>query len=166
MRCATTRHFKSWWPTPKPDDSVRRMRFELPAASVSSRGERRAKAGMKTLACERDAAEILGRLRALRPDSARRWGRVSAHQMVCHLSDGYRLLTGELTSPPVATPLPRPMMKWIALYVPVRWPAGVPTTPELDQAGGGTRPADFAADIAQLEALLTRIAAERSGRLA
>jgi hypothetical protein len=58
-------------------------------------------------------------------------------------------------------------MKWVALYLPVRWPAGIPTTPELDQAGGsGTRPADFAADVALLEALLTKIAAERSGRLA
>ena len=121
---------------------------------------------MKTLACERDAAEVFGRLRLLRQDSVARWGRMSVHQMVCHLSDGYRLLTGELTSPPAATPLPRPVMKWIALYVPVRWPAGIPTTPELDQTGGGTRPADFAADIAQLEELLTKIAAERSGRLA
>lgn len=123
---------------------------------------------MKTLARERDMAEVLGRLRSLRQDSVARWGRMSVHQMVCHLSDGYRLLTGELTSPPVATPLPRPMMKWIALYAPVRWPAGIPTTPELDQTGGGggTRPADFFADMARLEALLTKIAAERSGRLA
>ena len=121
---------------------------------------------MKTLARERDTAEVLGRLRLLRHDSVARWGRMSVHQMVCHLSDGYRLPTGELTSPPVATPLPRPMMKWFALYVPVRWPAGIPTTPELDQSGGGTRPADFAADVADLETLLTKVAAERRGRLA
>ncbi len=121
---------------------------------------------MKTLARERDAAEVLGRLRSLRQDTVARWGHMSVHQMVCHLSDGYRLLTGELTSPPVATPLPRPMMKWIALYVPARWPAGIPTTPELDQTLGGTRPADFARDVAELETLLTKVAAERSGRLA
>jgi Protein of unknown function (DUF1569) len=121
---------------------------------------------MKTLASDRDAAELLRRLRALREDSVGRWGRMSAHQMVCHLSDGYRLLTGELTSPLAATPLPRQVMKWVALYVPTRWPKDIPTTPELDQAaGGGTRPIDFARDVAALEQLLATVAAERSARL-
>ena len=121
---------------------------------------------MKTLARESDAAEILRRLRAVRPDSVGRWGRMSAHQMVCHLSDGYRLLTGELTSPLAATPLPRQVMKWVALYVPARWPKDIPTTPELDQAaGGGTRPIDFARDVAELEQLLATVVAERSARL-
>ena len=121
---------------------------------------------MKTLARDHDASEVLRRLRTVRHDSAGRWGRMSAHQMVCHLSDGYRLVTGELTSPPVATPLPRPVMKWVALYMPVRWPTGIATTPELDQAAGcGTRPVDFPADVAELERLLTAVASERSGRL-
>jgi hypothetical protein len=121
---------------------------------------------MRTLARERDTAEVLHRLRALRHDSDRRWGRMSAHQMVCHLSDGYRLLTGERTTELVPTPLPRVMMRWIALYLPVRWPADIPTTPDLDQCRGGTRPADFAADIAKLEQLLREIAIDRRGRLA
>lgn len=109
---------------------------------------------MKTLARERDQAEVLRRLRALRQDSVRRWGRMSAHQMVCHLSDGYRLLTGERTTQLVATPLARFMMRWIALFAPVRWPAGLLTTPDLDQNIGGTRPTDFDADVADLEKLL------------
>ena len=120
---------------------------------------------MRTLARERDTAEILRRLRALRHDSARRWGRMSAHQMVCHLSDGYRLLTGDRTTQLAATPLPRFMMRWIALYAPVRWPAGILTTAELDQYAGGTRPADFDADVAELEQLLREIATVRRDRL-
>ena len=44
MRCATTRRFKSWWRTRKPDGSARRTRSDRPAASVSSRGERRGQA--------------------------------------------------------------------------------------------------------------------------
>ena len=120
---------------------------------------------MKTLAHDRDAAELFTRLRTLRQDSVRRWGRMSVHQMVCHLSDGYRLVTGEVTCQPAVTPLPRAVMKWVALYAPVRWPAGIPTTRELDQSAGGTAPADFAADLAGLERLLTTVAAERSGRL-
>jgi hypothetical protein len=121
---------------------------------------------MRTLARERDKAEVLRRLRALRHDSVRRWGRMSAHQMVCHLSDGYRLLTGERTTQLAATPVPRLMMRWIALYAPVRWPAGIRTTPDLDQDAGGTRPADFDADVAELEELLTKIATDRRDRFA
>lgn len=121
---------------------------------------------MRTLARERDKAEVLRRLRALRQDSVGRWGRMSAHQMVCHVSDGYRLLTGERTSQLAATPLPRLVMRWIALYAPIRWPAGIPTTPELDQYVGGTRPSDFDADVAELEQLLRQVATDRRGRFA
>lgn len=120
---------------------------------------------MRTLARDRDTAEILLRLRALRHDSHRRWGRMTAHQMVCHLSDGYRLLTGERTTRLAATPLPRFMMRWIALRAPVRWPAGIRTTPDLDQDAGGTKPATFDADVSDLERLLKEIASDRRGRL-
>ena len=55
-------------------------------------------------------------------------------------------------------------MKWIALYTPLRWPPGIPTRPEIDQEAGGTRPADFAADVAEVEPLLERIAAAGTRR--
>jgi hypothetical protein len=53
--------------------------------------------------------------------------------------------------------LERTIVKWIALYLPLPWPAGILTRPELDQQLGGTRPGDFAADVAELEALLELI---------
>ncbi len=59
-----------------------------------------------------------------------------------------------------ASLLPRTIVKWIALYLPLPWPAGIRTRPEIDQELGGTRPVDFAADIAQLEALVELIAAQ------
>ena len=120
---------------------------------------------MKTLAHERHKADILRRLRSLRPDSARRWGRMSAHQMVCHLSDGYRLMNGTRKTQLVPTPLPRPIMKLIALYAPARWPAGILTTPELDQHAGGTRPEEFDADVAALEGLIRGVVTDRLGQL-
>jgi len=49
-------------------------------------------------------------------------------------------------------------VKWFALYVPVRWPAGIPTRPEIDQQVAGTRPGEFAADVAEVEALLEMVA--------
>ena len=120
---------------------------------------------MKTLASERDKAEVLHRLGMLRPDSVRRWGRMSAHQMVCHLSDGCRLLMGQRTTRLAASPLPRPVMKWVALYMPVRWPRGVPTTPDLDQNVGGSSPVNFDADVAELQRFVDAIATDRCGQL-
>ena len=40
-------------------------------------------------------AEILRRIEALTPESERRWGRMTAHQMACHLSDACRASLGE-----------------------------------------------------------------------
>ena len=109
---------------------------------------------MKTLARQSDKAELVDRLRDLRPDSIRRWGRMSVHQMVCHLCDGFRMGTGQKPVRRVAGPLKAAMIKWVALYVPTRWPPGIRTTAEIDQERLGTTPTDFAADVAQLEALL------------
>ena len=114
---------------------------------------------MKTLARERDKAELLGRVKTLRPDSTRRWGRMTVHQMVCHLIDGFHMGTGEKDVSHVAGPATRTILKWFALYVPVLWPAGFPTRPEIDQQVGGRRPTDFAADVARLETLLESVTA-------
>jgi hypothetical protein len=112
---------------------------------------------VKTFAREECKAEILRRLRTIRPDTPARWGRMSAHQMVCHLADVCRMAAGEKTVSPVAGPLPPVVMKWIALYLPLPWPKGIPTRPEIDQLCGGTRPMDFAADLARAERLLDRL---------
>ena len=109
---------------------------------------------MKTLARPRDKAELLQRVRTLRPDSVRRWGRMSVHQMVCHLCDGFRMGMGDKPVRRVAGAIRGTSIKWVALYLPMRWPSGFPTTAELDQERLGTSPTEFAADVAQLEALL------------
>ena len=109
---------------------------------------------MKTLARARDTAEILQRLRRVRSDSVRRWGRMSPHQMVCHLSDAFRMALGRKTVSDASGVLQRTIVKWIALYAPLPWPAGLLTRPEIDQACGGTRPIDFDADVAELERLV------------
>ncbi|HEY2945513.1 MAG TPA: DUF1569 domain-containing protein [Vicinamibacteria bacterium] len=109
---------------------------------------------MKTLARPHDKTEIGRRLRDVRPESVGRWGRMSAHQMVCHLSDSFRMAIGRKPVSPATSLLQRTIVKWIALYLPVAWPPGIPTSPEIDQCVGGTRPADFEADVAELEALM------------
>jgi hypothetical protein len=114
---------------------------------------------MNTFADDHCRAEIRRRLRTVRPDSARRWGQMSAHQMICHLTDAYHIALGQKRVSEATGPLQRTLLKWTALYLPVRWPAGVETRPEIDQRCGGTTPGDFADDVAQLEAVLDLVAA-------
>src|SRR5262245_30341742 len=110
---------------------------------------------MKSLAEAADKAEVLGRLRAVRPDHARRWGRMTAHQMVCHLSDSFLCMMGRRPMSPATSLFQRTVVKWVALYAPLPWPPGIQTRPEIDQClGGGTRPAGFADDVAQLAGLV------------
>jgi len=117
---------------------------------------------MKTLARQRDKAEILQRLRAVRPESVRRWGRMSSHQMVCHLCDSFRMVSGQKPVSHASGLLQRTIVKWTALYLPLRWPPGILTRPEIDQEAGGTRPIDFAADVSELMALVELMTAGRS----
>lgn len=112
---------------------------------------------MKSFAREHCRVEIAERLRSVRPDSVRRWGTMTAHQMVCHCADACRMALGEATPREVSTAATRHVIKWIALYAPIRWPAGVPTVAEADQHKGGTCPTDFTADVAVLRRLLDRI---------
>jgi hypothetical protein len=114
---------------------------------------------MKTLGRERDRIELLRRLRGVRPDSVRRWGRMSAPQMICHLTDAFRMLV-DRKPVSLATGLPqRTVIKWVALYSPLPWPAGILTRPEIDQESGGTKPGDFRGDVAELEATVARVVA-------
>jgi Protein of unknown function (DUF1569) len=84
---------------------------------------------------------------------------MSSHQMLCHLGDACRVALGEKEVSPASGLLQRTVIKWIALYTPMRWRPGIPTRPEIDQHCSGTRPADFHADVSQVATLLNRIAA-------
>ena len=119
---------------------------------------------MTTLERAEVAASTLHRLRRLRPDSQARWGRMNAHQMVCHLSDALQVPLGERVASPATGLFQRTLLKWIALYLPLRWPAGIQTRPEIDQECGGTRPAEFARDVAQLETLMQAFLTQQTPR--
>ena len=111
----------------------------------------------RTLLHPEARAEILRRIEALTPRSERRWGRMTPHQMVCHLSDCFRMATGERPVSHATSLLHRTIVKWTALYLPMSWRPGIQTRPETDQTVGGTKPGDFAADVAELEALVDLI---------
>jgi len=91
---------------------------------------------MKTLANAKDKAEIVRRLEAIGPVSRRRWGKMTVAEMVCHLSDGFRVAMSEKTANPVSNLFTRSMMKWAALWLPFQWPHGVSTVPECEAGLG------------------------------
>ena len=119
---------------------------------------------MKSLARPADKAEVLRRLKDVRPESARRWGRMSAPQMVCHLADAFRMALGQKPVSHLPGLLNRTIVKWIALYAPLRWPHGILTRPEIDQElAGGTKPGDFTGDVQQVEALVDMFTSPKVG---
>lgn len=61
---------------------------------------------MKTLRNQSDKETVLRRLRQVRPDSPRRWGKMSAHQTVCHLNDSFKMATGERPIAPAGALIP------------------------------------------------------------
>jgi hypothetical protein len=103
---------------------------------------------------------LLDRLAKLRPDTPRCWGKMNAHQMVCHCTDAFRNLLGERPTAPVSPsgPIRARLLKWVALYAPMRWPQGIKTRPEADQEQGGTRPDEFDRDVASLARASDRFA--------
>ena len=111
---------------------------------------------MKTLLNPQQQEEVAARLQAVRATSSRRWGKMSAHQMICHLSDGFRMYMGLKTASPVSLPLPRGLVKVMALWAPFPWPRGFKTAPELDQQGAGTPPGVFDNDVRELRNLVDR----------
>jgi hypothetical protein len=115
---------------------------------------------MSTMAAPAAADALILRLRTIGPDAPRRWGRMTDSQMVCHLSDSFRAVMGEREVGSAETFFRRTVLRWIALNAPMRWPTGFPTRPEMDQTKGGTPPAEFAADVADLETLIRRFCAD------
>jgi len=115
---------------------------------------------MKSLSHPQDCQEILTRLAQIRPTTPRRWGKMTAPQMICHLRDSFLSVMGEMPVSPAHSLFWR-VMKWGALYAPAPWPKGVPTRPELDQAAGaGTPPAVFDADLHSLIATVERFVSQ------
>jgi Protein of unknown function (DUF1569) len=111
---------------------------------------------MKTLRNSRDREEVIRRLAQVSSEDPAQWGRMSAHQMLCHLRDSYSLLLREKTVSPATGLLQRTVIKWAALWVPVHWMKGYPTRPEMEQGRGGTAPVEFQRDQNMLQDALRR----------
>jgi hypothetical protein len=114
---------------------------------------------MKSLFHASDRNEVLHRLTRVSCKNQRRWGAMSAHQMICHLGDAFRAALGEKQLSPSTTLFKRTLFKWVVLWLPLHWPTGIKTRPEMDQLQGGTRPVDFESDVEKLRILIERFCA-------
>jgi hypothetical protein len=118
---------------------------------------------VKTLANGKDRAEIVRRLGAIGPASERRWGKMTAREMICHLSDAFRVSMGEKEAKPVGKWFSRYGFKWLALWFPASWPHGVQTVPECEAKFGGTPPGEMERDRSELLELLDRFTGQPRG---
>lgn len=117
-------------------------------------------AGRGNVFTPKDREALVRRLETLTGDAPGLWGCMSAHQAVCHLSDGYRMVLGDRELPSQANLFLRTVVRFVALSTPMTWPKGSPTAPGLNQAeGGGTSPQDFQRDVSDLKDLMARFAA-------
>lgn len=104
-------------------------------------------------------AAISQRLLALQPSQQPVWGRMTAHQMVCHIADGVRVADGSKSATPASNWFTRNVMKRIALMTPFRPPRGIRSPKEVDQLQGGTPPTVFEDDRAEALRLIERFRA-------
>ena len=102
---------------------------------------------------------LVERLRKLHDKRPRAWGKMTAHEMLCHLADSYAGVLGERPIAPADSWANRTIVKYIALHTNFPWPKGSPTRPEVDQTIGGTKPSDFDRDRERVVTLMRRFAA-------
>jgi len=100
----------------------------------------------KTLSVPNVRISVVERIKTVRPDSRALWGKMTASQMLCHLSDSFGCAFGDIPLALVGSLLHQTVLMSVALWVPVPWPKNYQTRPEMDQLIGGTPPGEFAAD--------------------
>src|SRR5262245_19909070 len=71
---------------------------------------------MASLADPRAIEELVRRLGQLHDRRPRAWGRMTAHEMLCHLADSFRACLGERPISSVDTWFQRSVTKYIALH--------------------------------------------------
>ena len=103
-------------------------------------------------------AETVRRLRALRPDSPRRWGKMSADQMLWHVNCALENAVGTREIPAAKLPIPRALLKFIVMHLP--WGKGNPTAPELIASANYDFESERAKCIGLVESLASKSLAE------
>jgi hypothetical protein len=102
-----------------------------------------------------DNTALVARIQALKPNSLRQWGKMTAGQMVVHCTDQLRVSRGDKAV--TSTRIPnfiKPLVKWLLISRMKAFKPGMRTLKELDSEAGMTAPTTFEADRATLLNLL------------
>lgn len=84
---------------------------------------------MSSLHDDRTRVALKKRVHSLRPDSQRRWGRMTVDQMLWHVNMPMKESLGEYATAAAKAPMPKKLLRWLVLNVP--WPRGARTHPDL-----------------------------------
>ena len=95
--------------------------------------------------------ELASRLASLDAGRRPRWGRMSATQMLRHLTCAMQMANGEIVCRPKRTPFSLPGIKHLIILV-LPFPRSAPTAPELLPVETG----DWTAELQALEAQVAR----------
>lgn len=94
---------------------------------------------------------LLARLDSLEAEHRPRWGRMSAPDMIWHVSAALRHSLGDVCLGRPGGAFSRAPLNWLMIYV-LPWPKGAPSAPGLL----ATAPTTWAADVAALRELIER----------
>lgn len=112
---------------------------------------------MPTMKDAADRATILSRIDRLSADATPQWGRMSAPQMMAHITDACRMAMGELAVTPKNIPFLRMFpFKQLVLHV-LPFPKNAPTAPEIVSR----TPTSFDAERMDAKAAIERVATFR-----
>jgi hypothetical protein len=107
---------------------------------------------MATLFDPAQQTRFLSRIDRLTPDTQRLWGKMTVHQMVCHLTDALRVSLGEIPTRFRPSFLASPPMQWLIVSV-LPIPRGKASTkPEFQT----TRPSTWPEETANLKEVFAR----------
>ena len=113
---------------------------------------------LRTIFDPNDFDRLTARIDTLKPGLPAQWGRMNAHQAVCHLNDSLKATLGDRPIAERPLTIKKRIVRFVGFTLPFPWPKGrVRTSPEADQLKGGTPPGEFSKDVAELKALLDRV---------
>lgn len=108
----------------------------------------------KTIFDDRTRDALLDRMSRLDPTAQPRWGSMTPHRMLCHLTDSLRVGLGELPAKRKPGPLANPVARWLLAYV-IPFPKGkAQTAPEMLT----TQPSNWNSDLADTRRYLLEAA--------
>jgi len=104
---------------------------------------------MQNLFNQHDKDELVERLSNLSITDTPKWGKMSAHQVIVHMTDPLRCALGDRPVPLNPSIFAKwPINKLFSQYLP--WPKSAPTAPEFIQGIGGSQLNEFEQDKQEL----------------